>query len=285
MGRKISMISVVLPAFNESETLENTTKDIFAYLKSRKEVFEIIIVENGSSDNTRDIGKRLSDEIKNVKFFSEVLPDYGAALRRGLREACGDIIVNFDVDFYDFDFLERSVQIIREHSDHRPAIVVGSKRTEGANDNRPVLRRFATFIFSSILKFGFGLGVSDTHGIKAMHRSSVIDVERLCKFTVYLFDTELILRCERSGIIVSEIPVSVEESRPARSNLISRIPRTLFGLAKMRFVFFFESIFRRGELKPAKLKLMKFVAGLYVENINFSTADGPSPLLDIKKKK
>lgn len=248
------MISVVLPAYNEAETLEATVSDILAYMKSRKEAFEIIIVENGSSDATLEIGDQLATDIKEVKFFFEDIADYGAALRRGLREASGDVVVNFDVDFYDFDFLERASQMIREEGDKRPAIVVGSKRADGSNDNRSMLRRFATFVFSSILKFGFGLGVSDTHGVKAMHRSSVYDIESQCKFTVDLFDTELILRCERAGIIVSEIPVTVEESRPARSNLISRIPRTLLGLTKMRFVFFYESIFRRGELKPAKLK-------------------------------
>ncbi len=248
------MISVVLPAYNESETLENTTSNIVTYLMSRKEDFEVIIVENGSSDNTKEIGENLSKKYNEVKFFSENNADYGRALRRGFREASGDVVVNFDVDFYDFDFLERAVQMIRESKDHRPAIVVGSKRAEGANDNRSLLRRLATFAFSSLLKFGFGLGVSDTHGVKAMHRSSVSDIEKHCAFTVDLFDTELILRCERNGIIVSEIPVTVEESRPARSNLISRIPRTLLGLTKMRFLFFYEAIFRRNELRPVKLK-------------------------------
>lgn len=249
------MLSVVLPAYNESETLESTTNDVLAYLASRDEEYEVIIVENGSLDNTKDIGVKLAKKNSNVKFFSQDLADYGAALRRGLREAKGDVVVNFDVDFYDFDFLERASKMIRKTGESKtPAIVVGSKRAQGSNDNRSILRRLATFVFSSILRVGFGLGVSDTHGVKAMHRSSVIDFEKQCKFTVDLFDTELILRCERNGILVSEIPVSVEESRPARSNLISRIPRTLWGLSKMRILFFYESIFRRNELKPAKIK-------------------------------
>lgn len=248
------MISVVLPAYNESETLQNTTTDILEYMSTRNEDFEVIIVENGSSDNTREIAKNLDEENDHVHFFYEDMPDYGRALRRGFRESVGDIVVNFDVDFYDFDFLERAVEMIRESKGQRPAIVVGSKRAEGASDNRSAIRRLATFTFSSLLKFGFGLGVSDTHGVKAMHRSSVLEIEKHCAFTVDLFDTELILRSERNGILVSEIPVSVEESRPARSNLISRIPRTLLGLSKMRLLFFYEAIFRKNELRPVKLK-------------------------------
>src|SRR5436189_88758 len=78
-----------------------------------------------------------------------------------------------------------------------PVIVVGSKRTVGAHDERPPLRRLATFVFSTLLRFGFGLGVTDTHGVKAFHRASVAPFEEECHFGVDLFDTELILRCEQ----------------------------------------------------------------------------------------
>jgi glycosyltransferase involved in cell wall biosynthesis len=248
------MISVVLPAYNEADTLQSTVTDVLNYMQSRNEDFEIIIVENGSTDDTLAIASTLAIENDSVFAFNEDIPDYGRALRKGFREANGEIVINFDVDFYDFDFLERAVSIIREESPNRPGIVVGSKRALGANDKRSPIRRFATFTFSTLLKVGFGLGVSDTHGIKAIHRPSVLEIEKHCAFTVDLFDTELILRSERNGIIVSEIPVTVEESRPARSNLISRIPRTLLGLTKMRLLFFYEAIFRRNELRPVKLK-------------------------------
>src|SRR5690606_19560899 len=133
------MISVVLPSYNESETLPATVEDIHSYLAARDEEYEILIVENGSSDNTAHVGRELREKFDEVFFFHESLADYGNALRRGFREAHGDIVVNFDVDFYDVDFLERAVTIIRDTKNQRPSIVVGSKRTIGAKDERPVL--------------------------------------------------------------------------------------------------------------------------------------------------
>ena len=170
------MISVVLPAYNESDTLPVTVKDIHSFLISRDEDFQIVIVENGSTDNTTDVARKLSKKYSNVSYFHQPTADYGAALRRGFQESNGDVVVNFDVDFYDLDFLERAVTLIRETKHNRPSIVVGSKRAVGARDERTAIRRLATFVFSTLLRVGFGLGVTDTHGIKAFHRAYTLSL-------------------------------------------------------------------------------------------------------------
>jgi glycosyltransferase AglD len=122
-----------------------------------------------------------------------------------------------------------------------PAIVVGSKRGEGANDNRDPIRKLATLVFSTILRVVFGLKVSDTHGIKAMQRVVVEPYARICTFGQDLFDTELILRVERAGLRTAEIPVEVRELRPARSTFVTRVPRTLRGLCRLRWALWKES--------------------------------------------
>ncbi len=249
------MISVVLPAYNESRMLPVTVEQVHRFLSARNEEFEIIVVENGSTDDTSQVAQLLAKQYDHVVCFHQPRPDYGKALRKGFQESRGEIIVNFDVDFYDFDFLERAVTLIRATKHNRPSIVVGSKRAVGSRDERTVVRRFATFVFSLLLKIGFGLGVTDTHGVKALHRASVQPIEAQCLFGIDLFDTELILRCERAELVVIEIPVEVKESRPARSPLISRIPRTLKGLAAMRILFFKESIVRRKSHPHAKMQL------------------------------
>lgn len=247
------MISVVLPAYNESETLPTTVADVHEFLAARNEDFQIVIVENGSTDDTREVARGLFETYPEVDYFHQLYADYGNALRIGFEHSKGDVVVNFDVDFYDFDFLERAVTLIRETQHNRPSIVVGSKRAVGARDERTVLRRFATLVFSTLLRVGFGLGVTDTHGIKAFHRASVAPLVADCHFGIDLFDTEVILRCERAGLVVNEIPVTVKESRPARSPLLSRIPRTLSGLAKMRLLFIKESFVRRSGTVHAKM--------------------------------
>lgn len=249
------MISVVLPAYNESEILPKTVEDIHAHLSERNEPFQIIVVENGSTDDTFAVAESLAKKFAGVEAHHQELANCGNAMRKGFQVAKGDVVVNFDVDFYDLDFLERAVTIIRETKNNRPSVVVGSKRAVGSRDERPAIRRLATFTFCTILRVGFGMGVTDTHGVKAFHRASVAPLEAECHFGVDIFDTELVLRCERAGLTVHEIPVAVRESRPARSPLFTRIPRTLMGLTRMRILFLKESIVRRQSKVHAKMPM------------------------------
>jgi len=70
--------------------------------------------------------------------------------------------------------------------------------------------------------------------VKAMRRDAVAPLAQHCRFGQDLFDTELILRSERSGQRTAEIPVEVVEKRPARSSIRARIPRTVKGLVALR---------------------------------------------------
>jgi len=232
-------VSVVMPAFNEAEILGTSVKSVVDGLRGRAEQFEVLVVENGSTDLTLSIAQGLAAEYPEVRVEHRDEADYGRALRSGLLDAEGDAVVNFDTDYFDLDFLEAAVEQVL--ADDGPVIVVGSKRGEGANDNRDPIRKLATLVFSTILRVVFGLGVSDTHGIKAMRRAAVEPYARICTFGQDLFDTELILRVERAGLRTGEIPVEVRELRPARSTFITRVPRTLRGLCKLRWALCKES--------------------------------------------
>jgi glycosyltransferase involved in cell wall biosynthesis len=232
-------VSVVMPAFNEADILATSVKTVVDGLRARGEQFELLVVENGSTDSTFAIGEQLAAEFPEVRVEHRDEADYGRALRAGLLDATGEAVVNFDTDYFDLDFLEIAVdQVLTENG---PAIVVGSKRAEGATDARDPIRKLATTVFSTILRVVFGLRVSDTHGIKAMRRCAVEPYAKVCTFGQDLFDTELILRVERAGLRTAEIPVDVRELRPARSSFLSRVPRTLRGLWRLRWALWKES--------------------------------------------
>jgi glycosyltransferase involved in cell wall biosynthesis len=233
-------VTVVLPAHNEAAMLEESVREVATGLRERGRPFEIVVVENGSADDTAAIANRLAGEYPEVRALSLAEPDYGRALRAGLLAASGDVVVNFDVDFCDLGFLDRAVPMV-EAADG-PAVVVGSKRTAGSDDTRAWQRRLVTGVFSSLLRYGFGLTVSDTHGVKAMRREAVAPLARHCRNGADLFDTELILRAERAGLRAAEIPVEVVEKRPARSSIRARIPRTVKGLLTLRLALWRERL-------------------------------------------
>jgi hypothetical protein len=149
-----------------------------------------------------------------------------------LLAAEGDVVVSFDVDYYDLRFVTDA--LARLAGADQPAIVVGSKRAAGALDQRNLVRRFITAVFSAMLRYGFGLRVSDTHGMKAMRRHAVVPLALACHNGTDLFDTELVLRAERAGLHTVELPVVVVERRPSRSPIWQRVPRTLLGLLRLR---------------------------------------------------
>jgi len=221
-----------MPAFNEAEMLERSVGDVVDGLRAVGRPFEVLVVENGSRDETAVVADRLAAEVPEVGALHLPDADYGAALRAGLLAARGDVVVNFDVDYYDLSFVADAVARLDEAD--APAIVVGSKRAAGAHDQRTALRRLVTGVFTGILRHGFGLRVSDTHGMKAMRRDAVEPIARACHFGTDLFDTELVLRAERAGLPTVELPVAVVERRPSRSPIARRVPRTVWGLLRLR---------------------------------------------------
>lgn len=220
-----------MAAHNEELYLKEAVTSVVDGLRARGESFEVVVCENGSTDATEAIAARLSADVPEVRHLHLERADYGLALRAGFLSATGDLVANFDVDMVDLDFLAEAVPLARAGA----AVVVGAKRGPGSDDRRSAGRRVVTAVFSVVLKVGFGLGVHETHGIKVLRRDDA--VRRLveeCEFGGDIFDTELIIRVERAGLQVRELPVTVVERRPPRTPIARRVPRSLIGLARLR---------------------------------------------------
>lgn len=219
-----------MPAHNEQGFLEPAVKSVVTGLGSRGLAYEVVIAQNGSLDATSAEAQRLSSTFPTVSAFDLPGADYGVALREGFLRSSGEIIVNFDVDLVDLDFLDRALETM---SAEDVAVVVGTKLGPGAEDRRPLPRRVVTAAFSAVLRHGFGLRIRDTHGLKALRRQPLAPLVAQCRFGKDIFDTELILRAERAGLRVEQIPVAVADTRPPRTPIAKRIPRTVVGLVRL----------------------------------------------------
>ncbi len=123
-----------MPVFNEVEILATTVKEVAAGLRDRDESFEVVVVENGSTDRTLALASEIAAELPEVRVVHRAEANYGRALRAGLLAARGDAVVNFDADYFDLGFLDAAVAKVLDPAG--PAIVVGSKRGVGATDTR-----------------------------------------------------------------------------------------------------------------------------------------------------
>jgi glycosyltransferase involved in cell wall biosynthesis len=234
------MLSVVMPAHNEAAYLETAVREVHEGLHARGLNFELLVIENGSTDDTHEIARRLASRYPNVRVSSRPVANYGAALREGIIGSRGEFVVTFDVDYYELRFVDLALEQL-EAGDEAPVIVVASKRAPGSRDERRWPRRAVTAVFGWILHVGFSLSVSETHGMKMMRRAPIESLLRQCRFASDLFDTELVIRAERAGLGVAELPARTEERRPSRTSIWRRVPRTLVGLVELRVTLWRET--------------------------------------------
>jgi len=224
-------LSVVIPIHNEASYLPGALATLRTELDGLGEPYEVILAENGSTDGTDRVAAELAAaEPAVVRVLSLPEPNYGAAMRAGFRAATGRWVVNFDIDYFSGDFLRAALGRAGTAD-----LVLASKRAPGADDRRSRLRRLGTRGFNLLLRLLFHSRVSDTHGMKMVSRRVVEDVVPLVRSTLDLFDTELVVRAERAGYRIAEVPAVVVEQRAARSAFLSRVPRTLAGLLRIRW--------------------------------------------------
>ncbi|HEU4612901.1 MAG TPA: glycosyltransferase family 2 protein [Kofleriaceae bacterium] len=236
-------VSIVIPVYNEEGILREAVTELIAGLDTVRLAldqpdlsFEIIIAENGSRDRTVELAEHLASEMPEVRTFSLGEPNYGKALRRGILEARGTWVICEEIDLCDLDFHRRAL----EHLRHRDAdMVVGSKAMKGASDHRPLMRRAATRVLNGMLRVALDFRGTDTHGLKAFHRDTLLPIVEQCVIDRDLFASELVIRAGRSGVRVIEIPIRLDEKRPPAINLVKRVPNVLRGMAKLTYVIRF----------------------------------------------
>lgn len=220
-------LSVILPARNEERLIEKTVKDIYGYLKRKRYSFEILVVSNGCTDKTEEKVKRLSNTIKEIK-ATRSRPGYGYALRKGLKEATGDYIAIFNVDYYDLKMLE-----FVEANMIGKDLIIGSKMAHWSEDRRPFIRKIITKLFNLYLKVMYGFRGSDTHGIKLTRKGVIEKILPRCKTDTGIFDSEFMLLAQYEDLKIAEIPVKVIEKRPSRfKNRLFSLPLDLIKLHK-----------------------------------------------------
>jgi glycosyltransferase AglD len=229
-------VSIVIPVYNEEGILREAVTELLdgldtvrAALHAPELQFEIIIAENGSSDRTVELAEHLANERSEVRTFSLGEPNYGKALRRGILEARGTWVICEEIDLCDPNFHRRAL----DHLQHHDAdMVVGSKAMKGASDERPLLRRAATRVLNGMLRAALDFHGTDTHGLKAFHRETLLPVVEQCVIDRDLFASELVIRAGRS-VDVMEIPITLAEKRAPAINLTKRVPAVLKGMVKL----------------------------------------------------
>jgi glycosyltransferase involved in cell wall biosynthesis len=230
-------VSVIIPIHNEEAILAASVEELCAGLDALGEDYEVILAENGSRDRTPQLARELAASRPRVRTLSIGAPNYGGALREGLRVARGRLVLCEEIDLCDLDFHRRALALLRAEDlasgEGAPDLVIGSKAMRGAHDRRPLLRRLATRGYNGLLRVTLGFRGTDTHGLKALRREVLAPIADACIVDYDVFASELVIRAQRAGVATREIPVDLAEKRPPSVHLLRRVPKVLRLLVRL----------------------------------------------------
>lgn len=203
-------LSIVIPAFNEEVRLMKTLQEISHFLQANRRPFELIVVDDGSTDRTGQIARQFSEQ---GALAVQVLANQGNrgkgySVRRGMLAATSPVSLLTDADLStpisELDKLEVFLQ------EKGKDIVIGSRDVEGSQILNPQspFRSGGGKLFNRLARLILGLPFADTQcGFKLFRMQTCRDIFRVQQIHRFSFDAEILFVASQWGLDIEEVPV------------------------------------------------------------------------------
>jgi len=231
-------LSVVVPLYNEAGCLETNVAQVDAYLKRLDLVYELVLVDDGSTDSTRAICNDIVNRNSFIRLTSyPVNRGKGYAVRTGILEAVGKYIVFTDTD------LAVPVQFIGtclKKLEAGAPIVIGSRhlRKSSFKVREDPLRQFLGEVFRRFAQLSLGLKVSDiTCGLKGFEKKAAFEIFSRSKIDRWGYDAEIIFLAQKLGYRIGEIPVDWYHSFDSKVKVGSASIKTLTEMLQIHYYY------------------------------------------------
>lgn len=231
-------ISIVLCTYNEIDSIENTIVKIKEKIKD----LELVIVDDNSSDGTKEIIEKYSDN-KKIKFIlRKEVSGFASAVVDGINNSSSNNIGWIDANMtYLIDYIPKMEKLLRENND----IVLLSRYVKGGKDKRPIIRSMASKILNIFCKIIFRSKINDfTSGIFLMKRN----ILRSVSFKGYghgEFFIEFLYNVEKKGFKISETPfIQEKDAHPDKSKSAPNLFKFLY-LGMKYIIRIFVTLFRK----------------------------------------
>jgi dolichyl-phosphate beta-glucosyltransferase len=204
-------LSVIIPAHNEEQRIERTLVDVDAYLEKQNYDYEILVVNNNSSDRTGEVVERLSSTtVQNARVINEPIPGKGMAVKRGIAEAQGQYMVFMDAD---------NATPISEIEKFWPHLLQGYEVVIGdryLDDERRAKQPWYRTILSRgsnmLIQFVLVPHLHDTQaGFKAFNGEAAKNIFRQITIHGWAFDMELLAIALHMSYRIKAVPIVREE--------------------------------------------------------------------------
>lgn len=229
-------LSVVIPAYNEERRLGPTLARVSAYLRRRRLSHEIIVVDDGSKDSTREMVKSMAKKIRGLRLAAQGSNQgKGAAVKRGVAEAKGGRIL-----FSDADLSTPIEELARLWSclDRGFQIAIGSRALDRGRitKRQPFYREAAGRVFNRMVRLFTLSGISDTQcGFKLFEAKAARRIFAAQQVPRFGFDVEALYLARKFGYKIAECPVRWENSPETKVRPIADGARTFLDLGLIRW--------------------------------------------------
>lgn len=201
-------LSIIIPAYNEEKRIPKTLKAMDAYLKGVDYDYEILVVNDGSKDQTAEVVRGMQSEIKNLKLLdNRVNQGKGGVVKDGMLAARGEIRLFTDADnSTSLNHFEKMQPLFEKGYE----VVIGSRAIRGAtlDPPQPLSRRILGKVGNLIIQLLVLPGIWDTQcGFKAFSAKAAEEVFKRSKITGWGFDVECLALARKLDFKIKEIPV------------------------------------------------------------------------------
>ena len=219
MSKQNPFLSIVIPALNEEHRLPPTLSKITAYLAEQDYTAEVIVVDNGSEDNTRGVVQQYADRFPYIHLIKLDERGKGLAVRTGMLKACGDYRFICDADLsMPIEEIVKFLPPAHSGAD----VIIASREGDGANRvGEPEYRHIIGRIFNWIVKITAVPEFEDTQcGFKMFNRQAADDLFSVQQMNGIGFDVELIFIAQRRGYRVVSQPITWYYDPDSRMRLV-----------------------------------------------------------------
>lgn len=213
-------LSIVVPAYNEELRLPPTLDRLHAFLSSQPLRYEIVVVDDGSKDNTCKVVEEAKARIPNLVLVRQT-PNAGkgAAVRRGMLVARGQIRVMCDADCSMPP--EQLPRLLAPIVACKAEIAIGSRYAPGAETNvkQPLYRVLWSRLCNKVIQRSLVPGIRDTQcGFKAFTAEAARDLFRRGRINGWAFDLEILALARRRGFAIEEVGIEWKDDDRSRVN-------------------------------------------------------------------